>query len=134
MIGIEAEIAGAIKSFRIDEGRLRAYLTGPQGPVYRDLSRRAIRVENAAKRHATGRPGPRVRTGRLRGSITWRLGKDTGLTSGTTFPYADIGTNVHYAPFVELGHNVVRNGRTVGRAPAYPFLRPALAAAAGPAR
>ena len=83
-------------------------------PIARDLARRAIRVESQAKLNASGRPGPRVRTGRLRASITWTLGRDAlGL-------FADIGSNVVYAPYVELGTD---------RAPAYPFLRPALAAA-----
>lgn len=79
-----------------------------------DLVQRAIRVEAAAKQNATGRPGPNVITGRLRASITWALGEDE------ISPYVDIGSNVHYAPFVELG---------TSRAPAYPFLRPALDAA-----
>lgn len=80
----------------------------------RDLALRAIRVESAAKVNASGRPGPNVRTGRLRASISWRLGEDAlGL-------YADVGSNVEYAGFVELGTD---------RAPAYPYLRPALEAA-----
>lgn len=87
-----------------------------------DLSQRAIRVESAAKTNATGRPGPNVRTGRLRGSITWKTGSDE------QGPYVDIGTNVEYAAAVELGHEIVRNGRVVGHAPAYPYLRPALEA------
>ncbi len=123
MTTVRVEIEQAIATFQINEAELVAYLNGPQGPVYRDLEKRAIRVQNSAKLHATDRPGPRVRTGRLRGSITHRLGHDE------RGPYADIGTNVHYAPFVELGHNIVRGGRIVGRAPPYPFLRPALEAA-----
>lgn len=124
-IDIKAEIAAAVANFRVNEAELRRFLNGRDGPVYRNLVRRAIAVEASAKRHATGRPGPNVRTGRLRGSITWRPGRDE------RGPYVDVGTNVHYAPFVELGHNVVRSGRIVGRAPAYPFLRPALEAARG---
>lgn len=123
MASIKVEIAEAVKTFRFNEAEMTRLLTGPNGPVYRDLEKRAIRVQNSAKLHATDRPGPRVRTGRLRGSITHRLGKDA------RGPYADIGTAVHYAPFVELGHNIVRGGVVVGRAPAYPFLRPALEAA-----
>lgn len=76
-----------------------------------NLIARAIQVEAAAKRNASGRPGPNVITGRLRGSITWKPGQDA------LSPYVDVGTNVFYAPFVELG---------TSRAPAYPFLRPAL--------
>lgn len=91
---------------------LRAALNGPG--VARELAARAIRVESAAKVNASGRPGPRVRTGRLRSSITWQLGADAAGV------FADVGTNVEYAPYVELGTD---------RAPAYPFLRPALNAA-----
>lgn len=123
-VQIRAEIREAISTFRINEAELTRLLTsGPDAPVYRDLAKRAIRVQNSAKLHATDRPGPRVRTGRLRGSITWDLGRDA------EGPYADVGTAVHYAVYVELGHRVVRRGRVVGHAPAYPFLRPALAAA-----
>lgn len=114
MTAIRSMIKADIQSFRVNEAELRHLLTGAQGAVARDLVRRAIRVEASAKQHAGGRPGPMVRTGRLRGSITWRLGVDPlGV-------YADIGTDVYYAPFVELG---------TSRAPAYPFLRPALEAA-----
>jgi len=103
---------------RVNQAALAMALRGPQGPVARDLARRAIRVESAAKLNASGRPGPRVRTGRLRSSISWTLGEDgRGL-------YAAVGTNVYYAKWVELGSD---------RAPPYPFLRPALAAARGPA-
>jgi hypothetical protein len=94
-----------------------------KGPIMADLRMRAIRVETAAKQYATGRPGPNVKTGRLRQSITWQEGEDS------TSPYVDIGSNVTYAIYVEEGHNVVRGGRVVGRAPAYPYLRPALSAA-----
>lgn len=103
---IVADLAGSVASFNFNEGE---YVRLLQGPVMGDLVRRAIRVQALAKQNATGRPGPNVITGRLRGSIAWRPG-------GTpTDPYVDVGTNVHYAPFVERR---------------YPFLRPALPAAA----
>lgn len=105
---------------RFDQEGLRQVLEGPLGPIARDLSRRAIRVESAAKLNATGKEygdgtrGPRVQTGRLRSSITWELGHDSlGL-------FADIGTNVYYGRYLELG--LLRNGAR------YPFLEPALAA------
>lgn len=103
-----------------NEGSLRAFLNGPNGPVARDLARRAIQVETAAKINAShSRPsapgtGPAVRTGRLRASISWRLGEDSiGL-------FAAIGSAVEYAAYVELG---------TPRAAARPYLRPALQAA-----
>lgn len=98
-----------------DTAALERLLTGLDGPVAGDLLRRAIRVEAAAKNFATGvGGGPHVRTGRLRSSISHVIGKDAeGL-------YADIGTNVEYGGWVELG---TRRSRP------YPYLRPALPAA-----
>ncbi len=93
---------------------LRRVLNG--GGVAGDLTRRAIRVEAAAKNFATGvGGGPHVRSGRLRSSITHELGEDAqGI-------YADVGSNVEYAGWVELGTR---------RNKAYPYLRPALPAGA----
>jgi HK97 gp10 family phage protein len=98
-----------------ETGALERLLNGVDGPVAGDLLRRAIRVEAAAKNFATGNAGgPHVRTGRLRSSISHAIGKDeAGL-------YADIGSNVEYAGFLELGTRRMRP---------YPFLRPALPAA-----
>jgi hypothetical protein len=135
-VRVDAEVLAG--QFIFEQARMRALL---EGPVMRDLARRAIRVEAAAKRNATTRPGPKVRTGRLRASITWRPGADS------TSPYVDIGSGVHYAPFVEEGHGntphvfpiLTPGGKFTGqfgyvsakRTPAYPFLRPALVAARG---
>lgn len=104
-------ISATLEGFEFRQEGLRELL---RGPIAGDLVRRAILVELSAKQHASGRPGPMVRTGRLRSSITWRLGSDVNGI------YADIGTNVEYAAYVELG---------TSRAPAYPYLRPALEAA-----
>lgn len=104
-----------------DTGALEQLLNGTDGPVAGDLLRRAIRVEAAAKNFATGiGGGPHVRTGRLRSSISHVIGKDA---QGV---YADIGSNVEYAGWVELGHRTA-SGR--GRVRPYPYLRPALLAA-----
>ena len=98
----------------MNEAELDVFLTGPDSPVARDLAHRAAKVAESAKEHATGRPGPEVRTGHLRDSITWRLRKDdTGL-------YADVEAEAEYALFVEEGTRKMRP---------YPFLRPALEAA-----
>lgn len=110
-----AGFIGPTEKVSVNQAALLTLLRGPQGPVARDLARRAVRVESRAKLNASGRPGPRVRTGRLRSSISWAIGQDgRGL-------YAVVGTNVFYAKWLELGSD---------RAPAYPFLRPALIAAA----
>jgi hypothetical protein len=108
-----------------DPVALDLYFRSPLGGVARDLARRAVAVESAAKVNASGRPGPRVITGRLRSSISWRLGEDVVSI------YADVGSNVYYARYVEEGHPTVAWGHATGRnTPAYPFLKPALAAAA----
>lgn len=93
---------------------LNQLLNGPQGGVARDLARRAVQVTNQAKRNASGRPGPRVDTGRLRSSIAWELRTVNGQL------IARVGTNVEYALPLETG---LRNGAR------YPFLGPALSAA-----
>jgi phage gpG-like protein len=98
----------ATATVRIYEDQLRRLTRDPAGPIGRDLARRAVRVESAAKQACP------VDTGRLRMSITWALGSDEAGV------YADVGTNVEYALHVEYGtrHMAAR-----------PYLRPALAAA-----
>ena len=119
---IQAEVALAIETFRWNVAEYERLI---RMPVMGDLVRRAIRVEAQAKHNASQAPmgpgmgsppghGPAVRTGRLRASITWRPGQDA------LSPYVDIGSAVHYAPYVELG---------TSRMAARPFLRPALEAA-----
>lgn len=90
---------------RFDDDAWDALVTGPASEVGKDLKRRALQVERAAKRLAP------VDTGRLRSSITNELGAE-----GDDL-VARIGTDVDYAAYVELG---------TSRAPAQPFLRPAL--------
>jgi HK97 gp10 family phage protein len=121
---IQAQVSVLLEAFTFNQLGLEQLARSE--PVALDLARRAIRVESAAKQNASQPPrngpdsgsepggGPAVRTGRLRGSITWRLGKDAISV------YADIGTSVFYGPFVELG---------TSRMEARPFLRPALDAA-----
>lgn len=108
----------------VNPAALQALFETPDGPVLRELGRRGLNVQNQAKLNATGiqvvgarNPmgrGPRVRTGRLRSSISLVLGVDS------RGPYAAVGTNVYYGRYLELG---LRGGRT------YPFLKPALSAA-----
>lgn len=90
------------------EAALHALLQGEQGPVAKDVLRRSIRVERAAKQ------GCPVDTGRLRSSITHELATDARGLVGR------IGTNVVYAPYVEFGTRHMA---------AQPFLVPALGAA-----
>ena len=114
------------------------------------LSRVGLRIERQAKINASGRPGPMVRTGRLRASITVQLKGGTPVTEAVG------GTNVSYAPPIEFGHTQqvgryvpiyamrrIAVGQAKGRydvsrglgvrlvkpfAPAYPFMMPALEA------
>jgi hypothetical protein len=81
-----------------NDAALQQLLTSPDGPVARDLLRRAINVETQAKLNATGQNGgPRVQTGRLRASIRHQLDSDSrGMV-------ARIGSNVEYARYVEEG-------------------------------
>lgn len=93
---------------RLDQSALHELLASPAGPVGKDLARRAVQVSRAAQHLCP------VDTGRLRASITWEMGADSlGLL-------AMVGSDVEYAPFVELGTSRMR---------AQPFLRPALTAA-----
>lgn len=113
------------------------------GAIRRGMTKVAFTIANQATQNADGRPGPRIVTGRLRSSITGRVSGD-GMS-------AVIGSNVEYAPRIEMGYrgpeNVKAHTRTIrqafGRpiaprdvqvsaftrtanAPAYPFLRPAV--------
>jgi HK97 gp10 family phage protein len=90
---------------RFNEAGLRQLLESQNGPTAKYLMKVAIRVQTRAKRKCP------VDTGRLRSSITHEAGQDSkGLL-------VRIGTNVHYAPYVEFG--------TIRMRP-QPFLRPAL--------
>lgn len=92
----------------MDQAAIADLLNGPDGPVGKELARRALKVERRAKQLCP------VDTGRLRASISHSIGRDS------TSLFADVGTDVFYAPFVELG---------TFRAGAQPFLIPALDAA-----
>lgn len=128
-------------TFRVNIAGLERNLSDPNGPIAKELSRRAQRVRDQAVVNASGRPGPKVDTGRLRSSIGWRL-----VGTGRGF-YAEVYCPVSYAGFVEFGtgpyvilpvrkqalywkgaaHPVRRVVRQGNRP--YPFLRPALRAA-----
>lgn len=103
-------MAGSTFRVVLNEAAILGLMTGSDGAVARDLTRRAIAVQAEAARLCP------VDTGRLRGSIEWELGRDArGLV-------ARVGTNVHYARFVEEGTR---------RMAAQPYLRPALRAVEG---
>lgn len=117
---------------------LAQLLTSPEGPVYKDLARRVVRVDALAKQLCP------VDTGRLRSSIGWRIVADARGLIGF------IGTDVKYAGYV---HDGTQGGQfitpvtkqalfwpgadhpvgsvTRGATKAQPFLRDALPAAGG---
>ncbi len=74
-----------------DDAALRALLSGPSGPVARDVLRRGKRVESKAKTLV------RVDTGRLRASIT------TYPAWEDSSPVAVVGTNVEYGRYQHDG-------------------------------
>jgi hypothetical protein len=112
-------------------------------PIKTFLEKAGQAVQVQAKKNASGRPGPKVQTNRLRSSITYKV--DTSPMP----EYVEVGTNVNYASPLEYGHTqqVGRfvpiygmrkeaGGYVVSRglglrlknptAPAYPFLHPAV--------
>lgn len=118
---------------RFDDQALQRLLDGPDGPVAKDLARRAIQVERRVKQtlkqpgrgrtyrrgnvtHTASAPGdpPATDRGRLAAATTHELGRDAqGL-------HARIGSNYPVQLYLELG--------TRRMAPR-PHLRPALEAA-----
>ncbi len=85
------------------------------------VARAALIIERQAKINATGRPGPRVQTGRLRSSISIDIIDKNS---------ARVGTNVVYAAPLEFGHYTAGSrkfGVSFGHmTPAYPFLYPTI--------
>lgn len=113
-----------------NEGALSYLLHSVEGPVGRDVARRGLQVESAAKIRASNTPhgywrgtyypsdpgsGPGVRSGNLRASINTSVGVDERGV------YAKVGTNIEYGVYLELGTRYMPGG--------YPFLKPSLKAA-----
>lgn len=88
----------------LNPAALTEMLRGPEGPVYRDLTKRCIRVTAAAKRGC-----PSV-TGRLRNSIRYYV-KVEGRG-----PVGYVGSDVNYAAAVEYGtqaHDITPKGKVL---------------------
>ena len=89
------------------------------------IAKAAFVIERQMKINATRRPGPRVRSGRLRSSIATEI-KSPNL--------ARVAPNVFYAGFVEYGHRQtpgqfvppLRRRLVADFAPAYPFVQPTI--------
>jgi len=89
------------------------------------IAKAAMIIERQMKQNATGRPGPKVRSNRLRSSIA---------TEVKTPHLARVAPNVFYAPFVEFGHRQtpgqfvppLKRRLVADFAPAYPFVEPTI--------
>ena len=89
------------------------------------VARAAMVLERQIKINASGRPGPRVQSGRLRASIVPEVISPV---------LARVSTNVYYASFVEFGHRQhpgqfvppLRKRLVASSAPAYPFFQSAI--------
>jgi len=120
------------------------------GAIGKALMKIGITIANQATQNADGRPGPIVRTGRLRSSLNYKKRPEV-VEMGAGGLSVVVGTNVEYAPRIEMGFSgteeVRAHTRTIrqawGRriapreiqveafsrnvnARAYPFLRPAV--------
>ena len=118
--------------------------------ISRALMKIGINIANQATQNADGRPGPIVRSGRLRSSLNYR-DRPQVVEMGAGGLSVIVGTNVEYAPRIEMGFSGVEtvkaHSRTISQAwgrsiapreiavssfernaksPAYPFLRPAV--------
>jgi len=89
------------------------------------IAKAAMIIERQMKQNATGRPGPKVRSNRLRSSIATEV-KSPHL--------ARVAPHVFYAPFVEFGHRQtpgqfvppLKRRLVADFAPAYPFVQPTI--------
>ena len=113
---------------RMDKNNIPATIKAVEAATAKALTAAAIHVQGAAINFCSA-----VDTGNLKGSITYKVGREE----------ARIGTNVHYAPYIEYGTGIHAEGgdgrktpwvyfhhkwgfvKTRG-SPAQPFLRPAL--------
>lgn len=80
---------------------IKALMTSPQGPIWRDINRRGTLVLNRARRLAP------VDTSRLKNSITMEMSLVRGV------PTAMVGTNVKYALFVHEGTGIYGRGQFI---------------------
>lgn len=84
--------------------KLKSYSIKAKTEVEKAVKKGCMVIEGEAKSNAA------VDTGYMRASITHQVVKNQGVTEGL------VGTNTHYAPFIEYGTRKME---------AQPFLRPA---------
>jgi hypothetical protein len=84
---------------RVNHAALQQIIRGPNGAVAKDMLKRLVRVESAAKKNLD-RPPRRINTGHLRASLTREL------TLGPHGWIGRVGTNVSYARWVHDGTGI----------------------------
>ena len=92
----------------MNSSAVHALLSSPQGGVAKDMLRRGLGVESAAKRNLGSNP-KRVDTGRLRASIS------TVMIMRDGHPVVRVGTSVKYGRFVHDGTGIFGPYSTVIR-------------------
>lgn len=132
-------VTGSVNSIEITKNNIGEILEHLEGVTERALTMIGIKAEKYAKGRcpvgtpeSTGKPG--YRGGTLRNSITFNV--ETDGTEGSV----TIGSNVYYAPYVELGTGpyfdtppewlqyTTEKGSGIGKGYVHPrpFLRPAI--------
>ena len=94
------------------------------------VKKAAYIIERQSKINATKRPGPNVKSGRLRSSI---------MTTMSSPQSARVAPSVNYGKFVEFGHrqhpgqyvHEIRRRLVANFSPAYPFMEPTIAQTKG---
>jgi hypothetical protein len=95
-------------------GALEALLHSPTSNIAKELAKFGSKVESQAKVNASGRPGPRVQTGRLRASIGWHIEIESEIV-------LYVGFGAYYGIYLEKGYTHAGGGYVH-----YPFLGPAI--------
>lgn len=108
-------------SVTLNEEGINRLFKDPQGPLGRIIDRKARQLETLMVYHASGRPGPNIRTG-----LNIQRIRYTGLDVrqggiGATVEAAAVRNNVRYPLLLEFG-GVAPNGTPYR----YPFMIPAL--------
>lgn len=111
-------------SVTIDKGlyqsAVRAWPIATRVRVSEAVHETAWKMADAMRSHASGRPGPRVQTGNLRGSIL--VDHEIGDVDG--WGVATVYTDTIYARRLEYGFYGVDSLGRVGNQPPYPFWGP----------
>jgi len=105
----------------LNEQGIGALFKNPQGPLGRIIDRKGRQLETLMKFHASGRPGPNIRTG-----LNYQRIRYTGLDVrqggiGGTVEAGAVRNRIRYPLLLEFG-GIAPNGKPYQ----YPFMIPAL--------